>query len=78
MITAEPRKPCNLCGIKPEFYRSGGYMGLESKVLLADGGSTTLHFGIDASRTFFIQAIGEDEGDRYYPKFCPECGRRLR
>ncbi len=77
MITMEPRQKCRLCGMEPKFYHSGEYMGLESKVSVADGGSTALYVGVDADCTLFMQAVGEDESDRYYPKFCPECGRQL-
>lgn len=49
----------------------------EQRKELVPGGWTTLERGVDADNHTLIIAVGDDETDRYYPKFCPECGRKL-
>lgn len=49
----------------------------EQRKELVPGGWTTLERGVDKDNRTFIVAVGDDETDRYYPKFCPECGRKL-
>lgn len=77
MIKIEPRESCRLCSIKPKFYTPKEYDPYESRVILAEGVWSGLYFGVKEDGTLFMLAAGEDESDYYYPKFCPECGRRL-
>lgn len=77
MITMEPRDPCKLCGGDPVFYPDGSYDWFGSSAPLEGGFMTEIRGGPDESGRFYMMAVGEDTSDRYYPKFCPECGRFL-
>lgn len=33
--------------------------------------------GRDYSGNIYLVAVSEDDEERYYPKYCPECGRKL-
>ena len=44
---------------------------------IANGYNTYLDMGIDENLRLYFKAIGDDETDKYYPKYCPECGRKL-
>ena len=44
---------------------------------IADGLWTSVMTGIDRNGFRFIFGYGDDYTERYYPRFCPECGRRL-
>ncbi len=67
---------CGFCGItydpskRLEFKR-------ERHEELVPGMWTQLRHGVDDNGQFFIFARGENDSERYYPKFCPECGRRI-
>jgi len=50
----------------------------EGRVSMSYDGYTGLKCGVDENGCMFIIAVGEDESDRYYPKFCPECGQKLK
>lgn len=41
------------------------------------GGNWTEVFKGRDSIGFYIAGVGDGYTDRYYPKFCPECGRRI-
>ena len=77
MITMEPQQPCKLCGKKPFFYHDGTYTQHESTIVVAEGGWTTVRIGPDKDGRIFIVGVSDGETERYYPKFCPECGRAL-
>lgn len=68
---------CKLCGLKPEFYHDGSYDGFSSSFELAPGNYTTLYASADERGRLFIYGYGDDETERYYPNYCPECGRKL-
>lgn len=38
----------------------------------------SLNGGRDYSGNIYLVAVGEDDEERYYPKYCPECGRKLQ
>jgi len=38
----------------------------------------SLLHGVDRDNRLFIFARSDDDTDRYYPRFCPECGRKIR
>lgn len=46
--------------------------------LTVDGNWVSLIRGVDENNQVFLIAQAEDCTDRYYPKFCPECGRKLK
>ncbi len=50
----------------------------ERRLLLAEGPWIQLKCGVDDEDHIFLIACGEDYTERYYPKFCPECGRQLQ
>jgi len=78
MIMMERKESCKLCGIKPKFFLdTKEYCPALSHTTLADGVWSTLRFGAEKDGTLFISAVGEEETDHYYPKFCPEFGRQL-
>lgn len=77
MITMESRKPCGFCGmtyLANEVYAAKR----EQRTEITASGWTSLIRGVDETGKVFIIAEGEDDSDRYYPKFCPECGRKLQ
>lgn len=47
----------------------------ERKVV--DGMWAQLMADFDKSGRVFLYASGDDYSDPYYPKYCPECGRKL-
>lgn len=49
----------------------------QRKDLSFDGNYVALIRGVDEDNRIFLIAQAEDDTDRYYPKFCPECGRKL-
>ena len=67
---------CDFCDIR---YDASATLDSEreKRQSLVYGFWATLIHGIDKNNRAFIVACGDDESDYYYPKFCPECGRRL-
>lgn len=51
--------------------------GIRENVMLTSGGWTDVRIGVDRNGRIAIIGCGDDYTDHYYPKFCPECGRRL-
>ena len=47
------------------------------ETIIEKGYDTYLVTGIDENLKLYFKAIGDDETDKYYPKYCPECGRFL-
>lgn len=45
---------------------------------LASGCWTALYIGINSDNRIVMRACGDDYTEDYYPKYCPECGRKLR
>lgn len=48
----------------------------EKKIGLCSGNFTEVFKGRDRVG-FYIAGVGDGYTDHYYPKFCPECGRRI-
>lgn len=73
---------CKLCSMKPEFllnYYTGRkeYTGdWCNEFEIARGPWTIMYGGVNRDGKIRLTASGDDRAD-YYPKFCPECGRRL-
>lgn len=57
---------CKLCKNKPKTNQT-----------IEEGSHIVLNAGIDEKSRLYFEAIGESYTDRYYPKYCPECGRKL-
>lgn len=72
---------CPLCSIKPFFYpdRIGGlcWSKYESSKVLSSGPGSWLKACEDKYNRLALYAVGDEDTGLYYPKFCPECGRRL-
>ena len=74
---------CKLCSMKPK-YTLDPYTGEKEYtgdwdneyMLSGEHTWTSIYSGVDARGRIRITASGDDRAD-YYPKFCPECGRRL-
>ena len=50
----------------------------ETNQTIAEGMYVVLNAGIDEDSKLYFEAVGESHTDRYYPKYCPECGRKLQ
>ena len=70
------KETCKLCGLQPRFYGDGTFNRDGSVIELAVGPWTRLFAGIEEDGRIRLTAEGDYEAD-YYPKYCPECGRRL-
>lgn len=58
-----------------DFYDKGYYW--DNEIEIADeSGFSTLYMGVLRNGKYYISASGDDRA-WYYPKYCPECGRRL-
>lgn len=70
-------KECKMCSIQPKFIVDR-YNYYESTIDLGSGcsGWTSLRRGKDENNKVVIIATGDDS-EYYYPKYCPECGRKL-
>lgn len=77
-MTREQRT-CPFCHQKPVFFKNlvGELNYCACQKELSSGGWTTLYIGVDRIGHTVLRACGEDCTDDYYPKFCPECGRKL-
>ena len=81
-VNTEHKKcECPLCSMKPFFYddrlnglRWGQY---ESSETISSGPWTWLKACKDKDNRLALYGVGEDFTEMYYPKFCPECGRKL-
>lgn len=72
-------KGCKYCNQKPRFVDLDGTPVLISDIEMVrgDGSYAALMIGADEDGRLRMYASGENESDDYYPKFCPECGRKL-
>ena len=69
-----------ICRRQPVFTEIQGkqyYSVSQSTEAIVEGEWSQLCVGADANGSFVMIAVGDDESDFYYPKFCPECGREL-
>jgi hypothetical protein len=60
----ERENMCKFCDAKHEIEIESGF-------------NTSLLIGKDADNQIYLRACGEDYTDKYYPKYCPECGKKL-
>lgn len=75
-IDVATNNSCIYCHRKPKFFPDGFFCVSDNEVILESGGWTALYMGVDRHGRVKITASGDDRVD-YYPKFCPECGRKL-
>lgn len=71
-------KCCKICDIKPYIWGDGTWVLHESSLILAEGPWTTLYACKDRDGRTALYGVGDDFTDLYYPKYCPECGRKLK
>lgn len=71
------RKPCRICGLRPQFH-DGVWQQYQSSLTIACGGYTAVRACKDEAGRTAIYASGDDYSELYYPRFCPECGRKLK
>lgn len=50
----------------------------KNQIELVNGGWTSLYIGVNSNNKIVMRACGDDYTNDYYPKYCPECGRKLR
>ena len=48
-----------------------------NSIILSSGRYTWLCLDVVGNGDVAVYAIGDDSTDRYYPKYCPNCGRRI-
>lgn len=69
---------CKYCHQKPVFDCDGGFWECDNEIVLLSGGWASLYMGVNRNGEVVIRACGDDYADDYLPKYCPECGRKLR
>lgn len=45
--------------------------------VLTDGDYTALIVNCDSENRIFMYGSGDDATEKYYPRYCPNCGRRI-
>ena len=68
---------CNFCNRKTVLSKSGTYFHAMNDVVVAEGNNIALSLGVDCNNNLCLWATSEDVTEYYYPKYCPECGRKL-
>ena len=72
------QKNCKYCHQKPVVESDGYFSEFDNQIMLASGGWTELYIGVTRHGETVMRACGDDYTNDYYPKYCPECGRKLR
>lgn len=68
---------CEFCDVKKmDIFTKEGWLDMVWNHNLVEPGEV-LYVNRD-EKGVYIYGDGECSSDKYYPKFCPECGRRLR
>ena len=72
---------CSLCSMMPFLYDEGlsglRWSQYESSKVISSGPWTWLKACKDKDNRLALYGVGDDYTELYYPKFCPECGRKL-
>ncbi len=68
---------CEFCNQKPVFSQ-GKYREFESRIRLATGPWVRMYIGADENGRVVMRAYTDGSSGNYYPKYCPECGRKLQ
>lgn len=71
------KTPCKFCGQKLVI-NDGIYRESDNQISIADGGWTWMYIGVNTAGKVVMRACGDDYTEDYIPKYCPECGRKLR
>ena len=72
----EEQENCKFCHQVPQY--GGGRDQYENEIEIVHGGWTSMYIGVAPHGEIFMNACGDDYTENYYPKFCPECGRKLQ
>lgn len=75
-IKAYGKIGCKYCSRKPECDSSGMFYEWDNEEEIARGAWTEIHIGVDERGRLRLTACGDGRAD-YFPKYCPECGRKL-
>ena len=67
---------CKYCTQRAKFRKNGFFADWENEITVSEGAYTLVTIGVDKNNRIRIRGLGDDEAN-YYPKYCPECGRRL-
>lgn len=71
------KKACKLCSMEPYFDPDGEWSMYASSETLETGAWVTLYACKDKDDRLAIYGSAECFTDLYYPKYCPECGKRI-
>ena len=67
---------CKYCSRKPETSFNGYFYDGDNEEQVASGAWTSMYIGVDERGRLRLTACGDGRAD-YFPKYCPECGRKL-
>lgn len=67
-----------ICRMKPVYDETYGSYDLYRSSKEIVGGYPNIFAGADENEELIIFAEGDETSSYYHPKFCPECGRKLR
>ena len=71
-------RKCKFCNQVPVIDKDWGYDKYKNEIQLTGGGWTALYIGVDEHGKICMRACGDGYTENYYPKYCPECGRKLK
>lgn len=67
---------CEFCDLR--YDESGRFSwNREQHTTVVDGEWTAIERGVEWNGRLFLEGVSNGCTDRYYPKYCPECGRKL-
>lgn len=72
------RKGCSYCNQKPKLDSDGSFENYWNEIEIAEGAWTSLKIGVDEEGRICMRALGDGYTENYYPKYCPNCGRKLQ
>lgn len=67
---------CEFCDVEFDLSQQRDWQR-EHRATVAEGYYTYLVRGVHEGNRLFLAAEGSEGCAFYYPKFCPECGRKL-
>lgn len=76
-MSSHKKTPCKFCG-QTLTINDGFYDEMDNQIRIAEGCWTEMYIGVNRSGKVVIRACGADYTEDYIPKYCPECGRKLR
>lgn len=74
-------RKCKFCKDRVSKYWDDGvdtyFSEFDNSDSMAHSDLIDVRMGVDENGKYIIFAIGEETSNYYYPKYCPECGRKL-